>query len=187
MDSLLMVAGLACVIGWLVLRVRKKLRRAGDEARDREAAFIENVGLAPETASRAVSPVPRLTVPQPAKRDSGVTSTPVGAYLSAPSAVAFRLLKTALPGHEIFPRASLRRILGPLAPAKDLTVDFVVCAADFRPVAVVDLVAPDDLPPVVALKAERLAAAGLAYARWDGQALPDVAGVAEWVLSGKRA
>jgi hypothetical protein len=183
MMSFLLMVGVIGFVGWLLWRARNKLRRTEEEARARETAFVQNLGLSSERASQA-APVALVAAPMApvAVAAASAGATPAGAYLSAQNARAFRLLKTALPQHEIFPRGSLRRILGPLAPGKDLKVDFVVCSAEFRPVAVVDLVAPDDLPPVVALKTERLAAAGVAYARWDGQDLPSAASVAETLL-----
>lgn len=193
--SFLLLVGLLGFIGWLVFRARGRLRRAEDEARAREAAFLQDLAQARSevparpAAGRAAAPggaaVPAS--PEPVTGGGAGVSGPGGvAYLSAESARTFRLLRTALPDHEIFPRASLRRILGPLAPGKDLKVDFVVCSAEFHPVAVVDLAGPEDMPPVVALKSERLAAAGVTYARWDGQALPAVGSVAESLLGGRK-
>lgn len=179
MVSVLLVVSVIAVVVWLLLRARSKLHQASEDARARELAFMENLGRqqerAPQGAPAALAPA--ALVPLPASA-SAVGAAPAGTYLSEPSARAFRLLKSALPGHEIFPRGSLRRVLGPLAPGKDLKVDFVLCSADLRPVAVVDLAAPDDLAPVIALKAERLAAAGVAYARWDADALPSANEVA---------
>lgn len=173
MVSVLLGVGVVAVVIWLLLRARNKLRQASEQARARELAFMEGLGRqqerVPPAAPAALAPAPLALSPASA---SAAAAAPSGAYLSEPSARAFRLLKSALPGHEIFPRGSLRRVLGPLAPGKDLEVDFVLCSADLRPVAVVDLVAPDDLAPVIVLKAERLAAAGVAYARWNADALP---------------
>jgi len=184
MVSFLLAVGLIGFVGWLILRARGRLRRATDEARAREAAFLQDLAAAqagvrpPPVPTGPASPPP--TSGPPLAAPAGTSTAAGGAtYLAAEAARTFRLLKAALPDHEVFPRASLRRILGPHAPGKDLEVDFVVCSADFHPVAVVDLVGPDDLPPVVALKSERLAAAGVAYFRWDGQALPSATRVAE--------
>jgi hypothetical protein len=180
-------------VGWLILRVRNKLQRAAEEARAREAAFVDALGSArlqaspPAPAPARASAVAAPVVPSPPALVGAGAGGALRAYLSDNGAQAFWLLKAALPEHEIFPRGSLQGVLGPLAPGKDLKVDFVVCSADFRPVAVVDLVATDDLPPVVTLKAERLMAVGIAYVRWDGQALPSAAQVAEMVRPDKTA
>jgi hypothetical protein len=189
MLTTLVAIALAGFIAWTLLRARRRLREASSEAAAREAAFLQDLASAgvarPAEPTRADPPAGPVAVPEPAPGPAPKPGRGGGlAYLSAEGGRAFRLLRTALPDHEVFPRASLRRILGPLAPGKDLRVDFVVCSADFRPVAVVDLVGAEDLPPVVALKSERLAAAGVAYARWDGQALPSPARAAE-ILLGK--
>ena len=182
MVSFLLLGAVVGFVGWLILRARNKLRRAAEEARAREAAFVDALGSArlqaPPPAPVRAPAVGAPAVPAPA----AFVGAGVGAYLSGNGAQAFGLLKAALPEHEIFARGSLQGVLGPLAPGKDLKVDFVVCAADFRPVAVVDLVTPDDLPPVVTLKAERLMSAGIAYVRWDGQALPTATQVADSLL-----
>lgn len=192
MVSFLLTIGIAGFVFWLILRARSKLRRGAEEARARETAFLNDLAAAPKPPPDPVRAAPpagtaglgvaaRVVPPAAATLAAGP-----GAYLPAPAAGVFRLLRAALPGHEIFPGGSLRRVLGPLAPGKDLPVDFVVCTADLRPVAVVDLAAPDDLPPVVTLKAERLASAGLAYARWDGAALPAAAEVATLLATAER-
>lgn len=183
---------LAGFVAWMILRARRRLRQATQEAAEREAAFLQDLAAAgvqrpggPLPAGLPVRPAAPGPGPGPDIPPAPAPNRSLGgglAYLSAESGRTFRLLKTALPDHEIFPRASLRRILGPHAPGKDLKVDFVVCSADFHPLAVVDLMGPEDLPPVIALKTERLAAAGVTYVRWEGQALPEVAQVPEILL-----
>lgn len=184
MVSFLVVAGVVGVVGWLVLRARGKFRRAAEEARAREAEFLQHLavlGNPPAEEPPSVKPaVASVDGAQPVA--SRVTTAGRVGYLSMEHGRAYRLLRVALPDHDVFPRASLRRILGPLAPGKDLRVDFVICAGEFRPVAVVDLIGAEDLPPVVALKSERLAAAGVGYARWDGQSLPSPEEVATSLL-----
>lgn len=185
---------LAGFIAWMIFRARRRLRQATQEAAEREAAFLQDLAVArarsPGDEVPAGQPLrPAALVPAPDIPRGPVPNRGRGgglAYLSAESGRTFRLLRAALPDHEVFPRASLRRILGPHAPGKDLKVDFVVCSADFHPVAVVDLVGPEDLPPVIALKAERLAAAGVTYVRWEGQALPGAAQVPEILLGSQR-
>jgi hypothetical protein len=189
MMSFLLTAGILALFGWLILRVRSKLRQAREAALAREAAFLGDLGGAQARVSPAASTARRTTEGAGLPRGTAGAAAGVrlaAAYLSPAAGGALRHLRAALPEHEIFPRASLQRILGPLAPGKDLEVDFLVCDLSFRPVAVVDLMGPEDLPPVVALKAERLAAAGVAYARWDGGALPEAAAVAAALLGGKR-
>lgn len=190
MVTTLVAIALAGFIAWALLRARRRMRQASAEAAAREAAFLQDLAAAgvrrpvePARSGPAARPAAPVAAPEHSPGPAPQPGRGGGlAYLSAEGGRTFRLLRTALPEHEVFPRASLRRILGPLAPGKDLGVDFVVCSADFRPVAVVDLVSAEDLPPVVALKSERLAAAGVAYARWDGQALPSPARAAEILL-----
>lgn len=187
MIQVLIVAVLLAAAGWLAWRIRTNLRRVREEARAREAAFLQELA----DARRAGVQRPPLATGKPLPPESpptgsGASSPPALPpskgplpYLAGHQAKAFALLKAGVPGHEIFPRASLRSLLGAHALGKDLTLDFVICTPALRPIAVVDLITQEDMAPVVALKSERLAAAGLRYVRWEAAALPPVDRVAE--------
>ncbi|MBL8447183.1 MAG: hypothetical protein JNJ44_07190 [Zoogloeaceae bacterium] len=175
MGSIFLVFALLAIAVWLFLRARNGVRQQQVEAAGREKAFLAELAVPAAEAPhvpRSVGGLPRVPNGTP-KSVNGAAGG--GPYLSGNSAKVFRLLKLACPGHEVFPGSSLQKILGTAAPGKDLPLDFVVCAADFMPVAVVDQVRADDLPPVIALKKECLGAAGVRYARWDVVDLPSPA------------
>lgn len=177
--------------GWGMLRWRRAhdLHRA--RAAEREAAFMAMLAGAKQAgkpedaqakdslpaAAQAVAPLAR-EAQQPS---SAAANSPLGLqqpYLGARDRLLYLSLRSALPKHEVFLHGSLQRVLGARAPAKDLPLDAVICDARLRPVAVVDLVREDDLPPVVSLKQERLQQQGIAYWRWDAQHLPRPAEIA---------
>ncbi len=176
MGSIMMVVVVLGVGFWLALRARNSLKRQQEDAAEREKAFLATLASAPSEPSPiggsgeglARGPAVRQTALASPIPQQGVS------YLSTEAGLVFRMLKSACPADEVFPRGSLRRILGPAALGKDIRVDFVVCTPDFKPKAVVDIARPDDLPAVIALKKERLAAAGVSYGRWDPAALPGV-------------
>lgn len=95
-----------------------------------------------------------------------------GAYLSRRQTLVYRLLRLAWAEGEVFPRASLRGVLGPDAVGKDLRLDFVLCDQALRVVAAVDVVRDGDLSAVEQLKREKLGAAKIVYLRLDAAALP---------------
>lgn len=173
-------------LGWLGWRSWANVRRAREAAKAREEAFLRALASGqsgePKLPFELPGDRPSLTplqgAPAPINRGDSAGGG-LAPYLVGAHAKAFGRLKATLPNHEIFPRASLRMVLGPHAVGKDLGLDFVICSPSLRPVAVVDLVTGEDLPPVVALKTERLAAAGLRYIRWDAEALPSVEEAAE--------
>ncbi|MCZ4306512.1 DUF2726 domain-containing protein [Zoogloeaceae bacterium G21618-S1] len=113
-------------------------------------------------------------------------SVPVGArpaYLDAVRATAYRRLRAALPAHEVFPRASLRRAAGLEAIEKDALLDFVVCTSALVPVAAVDLVRGERALSADAVKRETLERAGVRYARWQHDALPDSETIVRWLAN----
>jgi hypothetical protein len=182
-----LVLGFLMVAGWLLLRAFRRHAAAKAEAQAREAAFVQaltaGVGgsgtgkppsagqprapVAPGNTRQALKPAPQPpAAPPPAPADGPV------AYLDADGRAVFSALRAALPKHEVFPCASLQRVVGTQALGKDLPLDFVVCDAALAVLAAVDLERADDLPPVVGLKTERLRAAGVRYVRLPAQAMP---------------
>ena len=186
--------------GWGLMRWRRAHDSHKARAAEREAAFVAMLAGArqadkPEEVRPDLSPpaVAQPPVPSAAAHPQQVPvaagSSPAGAqqaYLGPRDRLLYLSLRSALPKHEVFLQGSLQRVLGSRAPARDLPLDAVICDARLRPVAVVDLMRDDDLPPVVSLKQERLQQAGIAYWRWDAQRLPRPAEIAVLLNAGVR-
>ena len=138
------------------------------------------------------TPLP-AAVPAPAARphEDDAPAAPLYAMreriLNPPQTLLYYLLKTGLPDHVIFPRVTLGSILetgpGLSGIARDeqirrlaaLTVEFVVADKTMRPLAVVELSAPEQPGAAQADRAAartRLEAAGLRYVELDAKALP---------------
>ena len=117
--------------------------------------------------------------------------------LTPPQTLLYLLLKTGLPDHAVFARATLASILdagpGLSGIARDeqvrrlaaLTVDFVVADRNMQPVAVVELAAADQGNVAETDRAAtrtRLAAAGVRYVELDARTLPRKEGIRAVVL-----
>ncbi|MFV0662883.1 hypothetical protein [Denitromonas sp.] len=170
---------------WLTLLVRRRRRDHLEAEQARAMAFLmENGGAGaaagaadtPMDASRAVvagQAAPPLTT----AANPGAPRRP---YLDGVPLAAFLRLKAALPGHEIFPRGSLRRASGLDAIDKDMLLDFVICTAALEPVAVVDL-ARGPKSAVDPVKRDTLLRAGVRYACWRREDLPEAAAITAWI------
>lgn len=180
---------------WLALLVRRRRRDHMEAEQAREMAFLmENagpgrdaVGGAGPNASSAVTPLARPdedadgTAARPVAVHTGrAAGAPRRPYLDGVPLAAFQRLKAALPQHEIFPRGSLRRAAGLDAIDKDMLLDFVICTPALAPVAVVDL-ARGPAKRIDSVKRDTLRQAGVRYACWQRDALPEAAQIARWV------
>ncbi|MBT0961450.1 DUF2726 domain-containing protein [Denitromonas iodatirespirans] len=177
---------------WLALLVQRRRREQRDAEQAREMAFLlahgDLPGVAPAADRSVPTPisaerpaaeraVPRQDRPEPA--NAAERRLP---YLNTAQAAAFRRLVDALPGHVIFPRGSLRRAAGLAAIERDARLDFVICTPALLPVAAVDLDREGASAPVDAFKRDTLRQAGVRYAVWRRDALPDAAAIAAWLL-----
>ncbi len=179
---------------WLAMLVGRRRREHRESEQAREMAFLLAHGNLPGSATRTLdAPVPSTDddvgagegEPQAAQAKPLETmgfADHRRAYLDETRAAAYRRLKAALPSYEIFPRASLRRAAGLDAIEKDVLLDFVVCTRDLRPLAAIDLARGDRPSSANAVKRETLARAGVGYARWPHDALPDSASIAAWLI-----
>ncbi|MDY0012173.1 MAG: DUF2726 domain-containing protein [Rhodocyclaceae bacterium] len=174
MAAFLVLVAVAVGLGWLVWRTVRRAREARRAAEEREAVFLASLAT-PRPVPREDKTVPTLLAPRidvlPPAADAGLARAG-RPYLSRAEGLIFRALKEAFPVLNVFPRASLRRVLGGEALAKDLRVDFVVCGADLTTRAVVDLARAEEARAVADFKAERLTRAGVGYLRVDGQQPP---------------
>ena len=117
--------------------------------------------------------------------------------LNPAQTLVYLLLKTGLPDHVVFARATLASVLeagpGLSGFSRDeqarrlaaLTVDFVVADRNMRPLAVVELAAADQGSVAQTDRASartRLAAAGVRYVELDARALPRKDGIRVAVL-----
>lgn len=179
---------------WLTLLVRRRRRDHLEAEQARAMAFLMENGGAGAAADAAPVPVVASPAAAPGGDAAGPARTPLAAtagagagsgasrrpYLDGAPLAAFLRLKAALPGHEIFPRGSLRRAAGLDAIDKDVLLDFVICTAALEPVAVVDLArGPKSVADPV--KRDTLQRAGVRYACWRREALPEVAAITAWI------
>ncbi|MCB1952067.1 MAG: DUF2726 domain-containing protein [Zoogloeaceae bacterium] len=181
-------------IAWLGFLVRRRRREHKESEQAREMAFLLAHGELPGGALAGDNVLKRQAsdgeslqgaAPQPTPSVTPV-AVPAGArpaYLDVVRATAYRRLRAALPSHEVFPRASLRRAAGLESIEKDALLDFVVCTSALVPVAAVDLVRGERASPADAIKRETLERAGVRYARWRHDALPDSETIATWLTN----
>lgn len=179
-------------IVWIVRTYGR--RTAEMETRSRERAAV----LMAARQSRGVAPGSAVAVSTAiagARHFASAPAAPVASrerFLTQPETLAYYLLKTGLPGYEIFPRIDIASVLA--APeaatghsldqprrAVRYDIDFVVCDKNMRVVAAVRL---DGRPAGTDGEwAEgRLAAAGIRMVKLDPAALPRREQVGAFVL-----
>ncbi len=160
-------------------------RRGGDVVMDSSAAGLPEVSsILVRHAREEDSPrVPMDFTPAP-EREPEVRPRAGGpVYLERSHLIVWRWLKTALPGHEIFARGSLRRVVGKDRAQKDMLLDFVICDAELRVAGVVDLERARQDLAANRLKREMLDEVGVRYACWNASQLPDKQFLREWLMA----
>jgi hypothetical protein len=166
---------------WIVWSYRRK---AGDkEARSRERE-MELVGLV-RSADKAPRPAPAErtgagTGAAPSVVPAAAAVTRRERFLSQPETLVYYLLRTGMPGCEVFPRASLASVVARSnvsapprgqAPSGTHDLDFVVCDKSMRIVAAIQLAGRPTGPDSVRVEQD-LAAAGIRLVTVDPKALP---------------
>lgn len=169
MQASLLIGTVLVVLAGLAWRWIRRYQERRQAAEAREAAFLASLAAVRE--GDAVGPrAARPAAASGGRPLEGAASGPgpqPRAYLKSSEAQVYRALQGALPEVSIFPRGSLRRVLGPDGLAKDIRVDFVLCDRDLVTRGVVDLENPQEARALVEFKAERLTQARIAYVRWD--------------------
>lgn len=136
---------------------------------------------APERPPMDYAPPPPPVLDASSERTAFDESATGPVYLERPYLLVWRWLRMALPEHECFARGSLRRVVGRDRAQKDMMVDFVICDAACRVVAVVDLERRGQEGSVHRFKRELLNEAGVRYACWSASQLPERDEVREWI------
>ncbi|WP_230968954.1 hypothetical protein [Nitrogeniibacter aestuarii] len=160
-------------------------RRGGDVMMDSPATGSPAVSsiVAAHAREAEISRVPMGFTPVP-EREPDVRPSAIGpVYLERSHLIVWRWLKTALPGHEIFARGSLRRVVGKDRAQKDMLLDFVICDAELRVAGVVDLERARQDLAANRLKREMLDEVGVRYACWNASQLPDKQFLREWLMA----
>ena len=180
--------------------VRERRAAHRDAEKAREEAFLIQMASASRGAPRpddppaphnasppANAPIApaaerQMAAPARAAGSSDAAKPPAGPpYLDHRHRVVYFWLKTGLPKHEIIPRGSLRRVVGREQADKDMLLDFVICDASLAVMAVVDLDRGPDSAAAVRFKKALLETAGVRYACWPAEALPDKSTLPVWL------
>jgi len=191
---LLATAGVIAVFVWDCRRKAAR-RQAESKARfERLFDFREPAGPSAPAAKAGGSP-------EGAVADTPRPADPAAAprFLGAPETLAYLLLKTGMPDHEVFARVSLAAIVGmPAAGADRETqvrrlsryhLDFLICDREMRIVAAIDLDAGGsaDTPGERRFKADRLRDAGVRLIRLNASSLPRRDEIRAWVCGAPEA
>ena len=177
-------------VAWIVWSYKQKTGDKEARSREREATLVGLVRTGGKTAQpppverAAAAPVmalPAAPVPAVAARRDR--------FLSPPETLVYYLLRSGMPGYEVFPRASLASVLtgvpgGPARagePAHDL--DFVVCDKSMRVIAAIQLKGRL-AEPEAARVARSLTAAGVRLVTVDPRALPKRDELGALILAG---
>lgn len=173
-------------IAWIVWSYQRK---AGDKAartREREMALVGLVRTAdkasraaPMERSAAGADAPPSAAPVAATPPPAATATRRDRFLSPTETLVYYLLRTGMPGYEVFPRASLASVVAvapgvagsPPAASDTQDLDFVVCDKSMHIVAAIRL-AGRPAGPDSARVEQSLAAAGIRLVTIDPKALP---------------
>ena len=173
-------------IVWIVWSYRSKASRKNALSRERAALLLR---VPPQVPSEPQDPVgrsagaamPALVSEVPERAAAVFAAVRRERFLSAPETLAYYLLKTGLPRHEVFPRVSLAAVLAPpvsqpwtgadQARFARHILDFVVCDKSLRVLTAVRLAgaAPSEGGEWVD---SYLAAAGIRLVRLDPKAPP---------------
>lgn len=198
------------VIAYIVWDYRRKMAQRAAVSAGRLTELMGAVKEVQLSASAPPPPTDKPTVPPVAPTPPPVTRAepeptkpepPLYAarerMLSPPQTLLYYLLRTGLPEHIVLARVSLAAVLdagpGLSGFARDeqtrrlaaLTIDFVVADRSMRPVAVVEIAAPDQGSVAESDRESvrtRLAAAGVRYVELDARKLPRKEGIRAVVL-----
>ena len=149
--------------------------------------------LKPAPAANATAPA---KAPVPLARPQVVTGFTARPQLTSTAQLAvFQLLQSALPGHAVLPRMSLAAFIQPPANTTgitleaerrrlaDISVDFLICNAQLRPLAVVQCATDAAAPsPQTAFAAACAASTGLRWLSLPADPLPTVEEIRQRVL-----
>jgi len=163
---------------WIVWTYKRKAGDKEARRREREAALVGLVHTTGTTARPA--PVERAAaapgVAAPAA-SGGAVAAPRDRFLSPPETLVYYLLRSGIPGYEVFPRVGLASVLAgaratpAAAGANAHDLDFVVCDKSMRIVAAIQLKGRL-MEPEATRVARSLAAAGVRLVTIDPRALP---------------
>ena len=144
---------------WIVWTYKRKAGDKEARRREREAALVGLVHTTGTTARpapverAAAAPgvaAPGVAAPAPS---SGAVAAPRDRFLSPPETLVYYLLRSGIPGYEVFPRVGLASVLAgaratpAAAGANAHDLDFVVCDKSMRVVAAIEVEsAADPLP-----------------------------------------
>ncbi len=184
MEWFFLIAVLLVFVG-LIFWLRERRAAQRDAERAREEAFLLQMASARGAASQPrAAPAPGTAIqpdadPPPADHLEAVPER--RPYLDRRYRVVYFWLKAGLPNHEIIPRGSLRRVVGREQVGKDMLLDFLICDPALSVVAVVDLERGAADAAATRFKKELLEGAGVRYACWPADALPDKSTLPVWL------
>lgn len=130
----------------------------------------------------------------PGKGEAGARYQAKREFMSAPEQKLYQLLKQALPEHHVFAQVAFSQIFlatggdrrennSKFGHAKQKVADFVVCAKDFKMLAVVELDDSTHTRDRDEAKDSIVKEAGLRMVRWNVKALPIPAEVQKAILA----
>lgn len=161
---------------WIVWNYRRKTGAKDAKSREREATLVglaHSAGKPPRPAAAVAPTQPAAPAPAP----PAATATRRDRYLSQPETLIYYLLRSGMPGYEVFPRVGLASVVNMAAahsgPAPSIThdLDFVVCDKGMRVVAAIQLAGRLAAPHKARVE-QSLAAAGIKVVTIDPKALP---------------
>lgn len=175
----LMLLGAMGAVAALIWNYQRKIAEREAASKQR---FEEMLKSRPTSAATAAvsPPAPVSATAAEAKPAAAVAAAAVkGRFLGQPQTLVYRLLRAAIPDHEIFANVALSSVLNSKneQEARRLAayhLDFVVCDKAMHVVAVVEMEAGGGLQAASEqhFKAESLKAAGIRLVRIDGARPP---------------
>jgi hypothetical protein len=159
----------------------------GEESNEAIEAFVAayrsgNAGLPAATAiadtEQSVRPaLPSVALPASSPespRPSSATPVQGEAFLSGAIKVAYLVVKAGLRDHHVFAHVAMAKLpgAGQSDPAvAQAQLDLLVCNAEMKPVAAIDIIGPD-AGPADAARLAQLRALGIRYLRLSVKSLP---------------
>ncbi|MCW5626733.1 MAG: hypothetical protein KIT73_18600 [Burkholderiales bacterium] len=146
------------------LSVGKKRRGRAEDANELERFVAAHRAGAADGGAKALPPTATPTLPAP----------PVPApkpLLEGPDKLAYLIFKAALREHAVFARVSLATVAPDVPAPLQHTFPLVICRADFRVIAAVDLDSGIDAMRIAAI-GRHLADAGIRHIVLDAKKLP---------------
>lgn len=193
----------AVVVGVFIWDYRRKSVARETARQDRfERMFDPKAAAAP-----AAAPAEPTVAQEPAQQagevlaESAPKLPPAAAverFLDPPARLAYLLLRTGLPDHEIFPRVALSAVVSAgtgidreqhRRRLSRYQLDFVVCDRDMRVVAVVEVNSPGkhEAPADRQVKSDTLQSAGIRLVELNSAALPRREAVRALIQGGEKA